>query len=113
MKPTSGFWRMTTETAVYMFDLDHMVVARMPGEDAIVIENDEPVYVTAAKLRRDNEPMRLLKLPTIELNKPCWLHLDLAGDGEIVTIRQTTPVQSIEQLARGRGEDDGEETTRG
>ncbi|MGH3704132.1 MAG: hypothetical protein ACRDT9_05835, partial [Agromyces sp.] len=79
---TAGVYVVTTETgSVYMVDLDQKLVTR---------HRDQPDEYH--ELRRDEQPVTLLKLIDCRLGYDMRLLIDLKVDGVLHTTRATTPV---------------------
>lgn len=96
--PTAGRWQVTTETSVYLLDLDDGHVTRVPDAGAGAIEGASPVVV--ASLRRDYERLPLIAIAQCEVGAPFRMLLDIRGDG-IPTLRETTCVRDLRELPTG------------
>ncbi|WP_139415610.1 hypothetical protein [Agromyces laixinhei] len=89
---TSGVYVVTTETgSVYTVDLDQMLVTR---------HRDEPDEYH--ELRRDEQPVTLLKLVDCRLGHDMRLLIDLRVDGVLHTTRATTVVVRIDRQPMAR-----------
>lgn len=96
--PRAGLWQVTTETSLYLIDLDAGLVTRVPDAGAGTLPGLSPVAI--ASLRRDHEQVTLIKLIECELERPLRMLLDLRRDG-VVTLRTTTCVREIRPLGPG------------
>lgn len=93
--PAAGVWQVTTETSVYLLDLDASLATRVPDAGA-----GSPAGVTAlpiASLRRDHEQVSLIKLVSCTVGQPMCMMLDLRRDG-VATLRTTTTVRQLRKL---------------
>lgn len=109
-----GRWVVTTLTSRYFLDLDTRQVMRHPGRPPAAQSTDpepgaplpagpqpaepQPAAPHATILRGDGDVLRLRTIGTCRLGEPLVLYLDLRDDG-VVTIRQSTQVIAIEQVA--------------
>ena len=76
--------KVTTETgSVYEIDLDEQKMRRIPQGES-------------GPLRKDNEWLKLLVPPTIELNQPLRMAIEPLSVDANVTMRFTSHVVSIE-----------------
>ena len=111
----TGLWQITTETSVYLIDLDHRRFRRIPGAAAGTHRTDDAVLVEVRDLPGDFGWLPLLELLMCRLGEPL-LALEGTPDTE-TTWRQSTLVQNIRLLstptpdpdaapAPGRGDDD-------
>jgi hypothetical protein len=96
--PRAGRWQVTTETSLYLIDLDARLVIRVPDAGAGALPGLSPVAI--ASLRRDHEQVTLIELIECELERPLRMLLDLRRDG-VVTLRTTTFVREIHPLGLG------------
>ena len=96
--PCTGKWQVTTETSMYLFDLDEHVVTRLPDAGAGPPPGESAVAI--ASLRRDHEPVTLIALIECQLDRPMRMLLDLRGDG-LPTLRVTTHVRELRELGGG------------
>jgi hypothetical protein len=69
--PKTGRWQVPTETSVYLLDLDARQLIRVP--DAGTGNPDGPPPIALSSLRRDYEPVALLRVLHRELGAPCNL----------------------------------------
>jgi hypothetical protein len=95
---TTGRWQVTTETSVYLFDVDDRHVTRVPDAGAGAIQGASRVVV--AYLRRDYERLPLIAIAQCKVGAPLRMVLDLRGDG-IPTLRETTCVRDQRELPSG------------
>jgi hypothetical protein len=93
--PTVGRWQVTTETSVYLLDLDAKRVTRVPDAGAGPPPGLSPAPV--ASLRRDHESVPLLGLIKCAVGEPMRLLIDIRGDG-VSTLRTTTIVRHLREL---------------
>jgi hypothetical protein len=93
--PKTGRWQVTTETSVYLLDLAARQLIRVP--DAGTGNPDGPPPIAISSLRRDHEPVALLRVLHCELGAPMQLVLDIRRDG-IPTLRATTCVRDLREL---------------
>lgn len=100
MVPTTGRWQVTTETSIYLFDLDSRRVFRVPDAGAGTLPGQPPVPIAA--LRRDHEAIPLLTLICCEVGIPMRMMSDIRGDGSD-TLRTTTIVRAVRELTNSRG----------
>jgi hypothetical protein len=91
----SGSYMVRTSSGtVYLIDLDRRLVQRLAAE----YEPSGPyAKIPVAVLRRDADPIPLLKLERLQVGERGMLILDLRGDG-ILTFRDTTEVRTITSL---------------
>ncbi len=93
--PTTGVWQVSTETSVYLLDLDASRVTRVPDAGA-----GPPPGLTAlpiSSLRRDHESVPLLELISCAVGRPMRMLIDVRRDG-IGTLRTTTVVRQLPEL---------------
>lgn len=93
--PRTGRWQVTTETSVYLVDLDAELVTRVPDAGAGTSPGLVPAAI--ASLRRDYEPVVLLELINCELDGPLRMLLDIRRDG-VPTLRVSTHVRELLEL---------------
>jgi hypothetical protein len=93
--PTDGQWQVTTETSLYLLDLDAQLVTRVPDAGAGTPPGLSPAPI--ASLRRDHEPVPLLELIQCELGAPLRMLLDVRRDG-VPTLRVSTHVSQLRGL---------------
>lgn len=93
--PQAGRWQVTTETSVYLLDLDDGHVTRVPDAGAGNADRRPPVAI--AVLRRDHEPIKLLEVMRCEVGLPMQLVLDVRRDG-LPTLRTSTRVRDLRRL---------------
>lgn len=104
-----GRWVVTTLTSRYFLDLDTRQVMRHPGRPPAAQPADpepgapqpaepQPATPHATILRGDGDVLRLRTIGACRLGEPLVLYLELRDDG-VVTIRQSTQVIAIEQVA--------------
>jgi hypothetical protein len=94
--PLAGRWQVTTETSVYLLDLDKNQVTRVPDAGAGPPPGLSPPAI--AWLRRDHEPVSLLKLVTCTVGEPMRMLIDIRRDG-VITLRMTTVVRHLRELS--------------
>lgn len=93
--PHTGQWQVTTETSLYLIDLDAKVVTRVPDAGAGRLPGASPVAISS--LRRDHEAVCLVELMDCELDRPLRMLLDMRGDG-VPTLRVSTHVRELREL---------------
>lgn len=93
--PTVGRWQVTTETSVYLLDLNAKRVTRVPDAGAGPPPGLSPAPI--ASLRRDNESVPLLELITCAIDEPMRMLIDIRRDG-VGTLRTTTVVRQLCEL---------------
>jgi hypothetical protein len=93
--PRTGQWQVTTETSLYLVDLDAQSVTRVPDAGAGTPPGLSPVAI--ASLRRDHEPVTLIELIECQLDRPLRMLLDLRRDG-VPTLRVSTHVRELREL---------------
>lgn len=93
--PQAGRWQVTTETSVYLLDLDMKQVTRVPDAGAGPPPGWSPAPIAA--LRRDHESVPLLKVITCTVGEPMRMLIDVRRDG-VCTLRTTTVVRHLRQL---------------
>lgn len=91
----TGRWQVTTETSIYLLDLDAKRVTRVPDAGAGPPAGFSPAAIAA--LRRDHESVPLLKLITCVVGEPMRMLIDLRRDG-VCTLRTTTVVRHLREL---------------
>lgn len=94
--PTTGRWQVTTETSVYVLDLDERRATRVPDAGA-----GPPPGLCAppiAALRRDQGSVPLLALISCTIGEPMRMMADVRRDG-VGTPRTTTIVRHLRELA--------------
>ena len=83
---SAGRWFVTTASGSrYLLDLDAHTSQRVPS-------------VASSDLRRDEQPVPLLRIITCEVGVLLELVIDVRGDG-VVTYRRGTAVEEIEAAA--------------
>lgn len=93
-----GRWLVSTESSSYLLELDETgsgTVVRHAGDGrgpAPEAEGLSPAVVVG--LRRDGDPIRVLRADVPLVGRPWMLLLDIRGDG-VPTIRNTTFVRQI------------------
>ena len=93
--PRTGQWQVTTETSLYLVDLDAQLVTRVPDAGAGSPPGSSPVAI--ASLRRDYEPVTLIELIECQLDRPLSMLLDVRRDG-VPTLRVSTQVRELREL---------------
>ena len=93
----TGRWQITTETSLYLLDLDARTMLRVPGAGAGVQHSPDrgPIPVTA--LDSDHHVVRLQTLLHCHTGDSMYLLTEPLPDGSIV-LRGTTVVQQIRRL---------------
>jgi hypothetical protein len=91
-------WQVTTETSVYLLDLDANLATRVP--DAGAGPPDGMAALPIASLRRDHEQVPLIRLVCCTVSRPMCMMLDLRRDG-VPTLRTTTTVRQLRALNGG------------
>lgn len=89
LEGTVGRWSVRTATSTYLLDFDARTATRMPADAP-----DSDAHDVAA-LRRDTAAIPILEMSPVTVGAPMNLLLNVTGDPEIVTLRQTTPVREI------------------
>jgi hypothetical protein len=74
-----GRWQVTTETSVYLLDLDQRWLLRIPGAGPHAESQATPV----STLRHDHQPMPLLQILRCEVGHRMWLLSEPEPDGTI------------------------------
>jgi hypothetical protein len=93
----AGVWLVQTEsTSVYILDLNpgSRTLTRLRGTPHLSLDN---APTTVAELRRDGQTLKLLSIEQLQLCLRGYLWVDVREDG-IATLRETTPVVSIESF---------------
>lgn len=98
--PRTGKWQVTTETSLYLVDLDAHLVTRVPDAGAGTSPGLSPVAI--ASLRRDHEPVTLIELIECQLHRPLRMLLDVRRDG-VPTLRVSTHVRDLRELSPACG----------
>jgi hypothetical protein len=93
--PQTGRWQVTTETSVYLLELDRKQVTRVPDAGAGPPPGLSPSAIAA--LRHDHEALPLLKLITCVVGEPMRMLIDIRRDG-VCTLRTTTIVRHLRDL---------------
>lgn len=96
----AGLWQVTTASgSIYLLDLaaGRSAMTRLPARTYPL---GDYARIPVADLRRDGETVPLLSIGQLQLGQPGALLIDVRGDG-VATVRNTTPVISIERLAGG------------
>lgn len=93
--PRAGRWQVTTETSVYLLDLDANRVIRVPDAGAGPPAGLAPAAI--ASLRRDHESVPLLALLSCAVGEPMRMMIDVRRDG-VSTLRTTTVVRHLREL---------------
>jgi hypothetical protein len=88
---SAGLWRVVTQSAIYLLDLDAATATRLPSAAATAGWN-------VAMLRRDGEPLTLLEAPSVVVGERLRLLLTVREDGRSPTVRETTPVRAVDRL---------------
>jgi hypothetical protein len=86
---------VTTETSVYLLELDLKQVTRVPDAGAGPPPGFSPAPI--ASLRRDHESAPLLELITCTVGEPMRMLIDIRRDG-VSTLRTTTVVRHLRKL---------------
>jgi hypothetical protein len=94
--PRTGRWQVTTETSVYLLELDRRQVTRVPDAGAGPPPGISPAAI--ASLRRDHESIPLLKLIMCIVGEPMRMLIDVRRDG-VCTLRTTTVVRHLRELS--------------
>src|SRR5690606_22262513 len=84
----AGLFKVTTESAVYVIDLDRMLLTRTA---------DEPT-APLRRLRSDEEPIQLVQLARCSIGEAMHLDIKLCAPAVIFTRRTTTTVLDIQAL---------------
>jgi hypothetical protein len=93
--PVSGVWKVTTQTSVYVIDLNQMTATRLPGEG--MARTDGPPSVSTSGVNLALQPVPLLVFPRLRVGERAILWLDIKRNG-LVTSRMTTVVRALEPL---------------
>jgi len=97
---TTGSWLVRTQTSSYLLDLDARTATRIPGDEDVVGDVWETV-----RLRSDAVPLPLISLIRCNVGESMRMVIDVVGDGVTATLRDTTPVISIEAADQSVGTD--------
>ena len=89
----TGTWLVRTQTSSYLLDMNERTAIRIPREDM-----PEEGEWNVAHLRSDAEPLPLLAVVRCNVGDRMRLLLNVVGNDEINTIRDTTPVVSVERV---------------
>lgn len=95
---TEGRWQITTQTSIYVIDLDRRTVIRIPG--AAGEQGIDPQIGAAypvAVLEDDRRPQPLWLLVQCRVDEPMYLYTN--RDATSIVLRGTTPVRQIRRLA--------------
>lgn len=92
----SGTHKVTTETSAYLVDFTNMTATRLPGDGGGCLP-DLP-EATVSDLRKDTQPIPMLRVPNPVVGQRMELWLQIRDDG-VPTYRHTTFVRSIEPAA--------------
>lgn len=92
-----GVWEVTTETSVYVLDLDDRQLKRVPGVANGSHIAADGAWVELRSLPRDDEWVTLHQLVECRLGEPLFALVRDPGGGTL-TWRRSTHVQSIRKL---------------
>lgn len=90
-----GTYKVTTETSSYLIDFTNMTATRMPGDGGGCLPGLPEA--TVSTLRKDTEPIPMLRVPNPVVGERMELWLAIREDGT-PTYRPTTYVRSIEPI---------------
>ena len=93
----TGRWQITTQTSVYVLDLDQRSTTRFPG--AAGDQGIDPQVGAAypvSVLEDDSQPRPLWLLIQCQVGERMYIYTDV--DATYVTLRGTTPVREIRRL---------------
>ena len=90
----TGRWLVATESSAYILDLDARTARRSPGYGVGPVSNG---HVHLSQMRRDEAPIPLEEIITLEVGKPMLLLLDVREDG-VLTLRRSTIVAAITEI---------------
>lgn len=92
----TGCWQITTQTSIYLLDLDARTLLRIPGAgDQGPNPATGAVYPVTA-LTDDRQPQPLWQLLRCRVGEPMYAHTNADATG--VTLRGTTPLRRIQAL---------------
>jgi hypothetical protein len=93
----TGRWQITTQTSIYVLDLDQRSTIRFPGAagDQGIDPQVRAAYPVSV-LEDDRQPRPIWLLVQCRVGDPMYLYTDV--DPTSVTLRGTTPVREIRRL---------------
>lgn len=93
--PYAGCLEITTESKTrYLVDLEAEFLCRLRGTE----QPDDPEVALASHLRRDGDHLRLLRVVSLELDRPAIFDLQALRPDAAFTRRITTRVTQIREL---------------
>lgn len=93
----AGRWQVTTETTIYLLDLDRRTMLRVPGAGAGVQRDPTGGHIAVTALPADHRTVPLEQLVHCQLGESMYLLIEPWGDGSVM-VRGSTPVREIRSL---------------
>jgi hypothetical protein len=93
----TGRWQVTTETSIYLLDLDRRTMLRVPGAGIGVQRDPTRGHIPVTALPADHRVVRLQQLLRCEVGLSMYLLTEPWPDGTVM-VRGTTPVRDIRSL---------------
>ena len=94
----TGRWQITTQTSIYVLDLDHRQVTRIPGAAGEHgIDKTTGIIYVVRTFTGDRQPRKLARLIRCRRGEPMYLHVTRSR--EHVALLVSTPVCEIRRLA--------------
>ena len=96
----TGRWQVTTQTSIYLLDLDHRTMTRFPGAAGDQgIDPDSRAVYPVNSLEGDGQPHSLWRLVQCRVGERMYLYTEV--NAAYVAPISTTPVREIRLLAEG------------
>lgn len=95
----AGRWQITTQTSIYLLDLDQRSMIRFPGaagDQGIDPQAGAAYPVSVLEDDRETKPVWLLIQCLV--GERMYLYTDVDVDATHITLRGTTPVREIRRL---------------
>ena len=94
----NGRWQITTKTSIYVLDLDHRQVTRIPGAAGEHgIDKATGIIYVVRTFTGDRQPQKLDRLIRCRRGEPMYLHLTRGPDGVAALV--STPIREIRRIA--------------
>jgi hypothetical protein len=93
----TGRWQITTETSIYLLDLDARTMLRVPGAGVGVQRDPTRGHIVVTALATDHEVVPLVQVLHCRRGESMYLLTEPRRDGSVV-LRGTTPVCEIRAL---------------